>query len=82
MIILATPPARGAPSSAHAQSSRKHAAIVAAVLPLATAVMLAAAPTATALTNNHAMSFSGPFSAPCGGQKPGVCPASPFVQQN
>jgi hypothetical protein len=85
MIISETPPARGTLRSAHAQSSRKRTAIVLAALPLATAFVLAGAPTATAataFTNNHATSISGLFAAPCGGQKPGVCPASPFVQPN
>ena len=77
MIIPATPPACGAPRSAHAQSSRKRATIVAAVLPLATAFMLAGALTATAataLTSNRVTSVADFYSAPCGGKKPGVCP--------
>jgi hypothetical protein len=81
MIAPETPPPRGAPRSAHALSSRKRTAIVAAALALATAFALASASTATAFTKNHVTSVSGLHSAPCG-NKPGVCPASPLVQPN
>ena len=80
MIIPEAPPARGAPISAHAQSSRKRTAIVVAVLSLVTAFALASPPTATtvetsatAFTSNHVTSIAGIYSAPCRGKKPGVC---------
>jgi hypothetical protein len=76
MIFPEAPPARGAPRSAHAQSSCKCAAIVAAVIPVAAAFVLAGAPTATVFTDNHVTSVSGLHSAPCAGKKTGVCPGS------
>jgi hypothetical protein len=81
MIFPEAPPARGAPRSAHAQSSCKCAAIVAAVIPLAVAFVLAGAPTATVFTSNHVTSVSGLHSAPCTGKNPGVCPG-PRDKQN
>lgn len=88
MIVLKTPPARGTPRSAPAQSSHKCAAIVVAALSLVAAFVLAGAPTATAalaapaFTNNHAASMPGLHHAPCRGKKPGVCPNSPDMQSD
>lgn len=88
MIVPGTPPVRGALRSAHAQSSRKRTAIVAAAFSLVTAFVLAGAPTAIAapavpaFTNNHVTSISDFHSVPCRGKQPGVCRNSPDMQSD
>lgn len=83
MTTPETPPASEAPSSAHAQSPRKRGMIIAVALFLtlvATAFTLASVLTATAapaLTSNQVSNLT---SAPCPGDKPGICPGSSFAQ--
>jgi hypothetical protein len=75
MNIPERPSESGTPRCAHAQSSRKRTMVATATLFLATAFVLASAPTATAapaFTNNHTTSVLG-LPAPCG-DKPGLCP--------
>lgn len=84
-IIFRMPQVSGVPTSIHTQPSRKRTTTLVASLLLAAAFGLAVAPAETAataapaFTNNHVTFIEEP-PAPCRGDKPGVCPNSPFTR--
>lgn len=83
MIISSTPQASGVPTSIHTQPSRNRTTTLVASFLLAAAFSLAVAPAATAVTAAPALThnqFTEEPPAPCRGDKPGVCPNSPFVR--
>ena len=84
MIDIKTVLKSGALRSIHAQSSRARTTRVATLLVLTTTLIFAGAPAAVAAptsTSNHMNSTVDPL-PPCRGEKPGLCPDTPFVQIN
>lgn len=82
MTSRETPLASEAPRGVHAQSACERAMKVAAMLLLTATFILAGTSTATAApasTGNYVASAFDP-PPPCRGDKPGVCPSSPFAQ--
>lgn len=84
MISRETPLASGAPRGAHVRSACERVMKVVTALLFTATFLLAGASTATAApasTSDYATSVFAPPS-PCRGDKPGVCPSSPFAQSD